>query len=101
MKIPNQVKILGHDIVIRYEDTIKLDKREESGIASFTDGTILLARQCHDLPISEDVKAETFIHEVLHFVNEAMTMGLTEKQVHRVARGIYAFIKDNNFLSEE
>lgn len=40
-------------------------------------------------------EADTLLHELLHAIDDAMQLGLKERQVHCVATGIIALFKDN------
>lgn len=40
-------------------------------------------------------KEEVALHEVLHAVDDAMSIGLKEKEVHQISVGIFSVLKDN------
>lgn len=44
---------------------------------------------------SEDQQKCTFIHECIHGIDDVMEINLDEAQVRKLAKGIYALIKDN------
>jgi hypothetical protein len=44
---------------------------------------------------SVDQQKCTFIHECLHGIDDIMETNLEEEQVRKLAKGIYALIKDN------
>lgn len=42
-----------------------------------------------------ETEQETLLHEVIHAVEESLALGLTESQVHALACGLYAVLRDN------
>lgn len=42
-----------------------------------------------------DTERETLLHEVIHAVDESLSLQLTEHQVHALACGLYAVLRDN------
>lgn len=42
-----------------------------------------------------DTERETLLHEVIHAVDESLALQLTEHQVHALACGLYAVLRDN------
>jgi hypothetical protein len=40
-------------------------------------------------------EADTVLHELIHAIDDAMQLGMTERQVHCTATGIIALLKDN------
>ena len=49
----------------------------------------------YDPRMGEDAIKETFLHEVIHVLDYDHQNHLKESQVHRLAAGIYGFLKDN------
>ncbi len=44
---------------------------------------------------ANDYNQDTGLHEVIHAVDEILSIGLKEKQVHQLAAGLIAVIKNN------
>lgn len=42
-----------------------------------------------------DTERETLLHEVIHAVDESLALHMTEAQVHGLACGLYAVLRDN------
>lgn len=42
-----------------------------------------------------ETEQETFLHEVIHAVEEQLSLGMTENQVYALACGLYAVYKNN------
>lgn len=42
-----------------------------------------------------DTERETLLHEGIHAVDESLALQLTEHQVHALACGLYAVLRDN------
>ncbi|MDD2296748.1 MAG: hypothetical protein PHX79_02925 [Sphaerochaetaceae bacterium] len=95
MKIPNFIEIIGHTVHVVVMDTIIEDNKELVGLAIFDADKILIGRTVNGIPVSTDIQGETFLHETVHHINEAFNLGLTERQVRGVSRGLYAVQKNN------
>lgn len=91
MEIPNKVRIgyktykvnmIGGDLV----DGNKVCY----GTIKFDDGDINISKL-----YSKDQQQCTFIHECLHGIDDIVEAELSEDQIRKLGKGIYAFIKDN------
>lgn len=51
--------------------------------------------------MTEESTQATILHEVLHAIDFAMSIELSEKQVGALANGLFAFFKDNNIGLEQ
>ena len=47
-----------------------------------------------------DEQKDTILHEMIHVLDHGMQLGLKEEQVHAIATGVYALIKDNKEFFE-
>ena len=45
--------------------------------------------------LAPDELKDTLLHEMVHIIDHGMQLGFKEEQVHAVATGLYAIIKDN------
>lgn len=90
MKIPNKIKILGHDT------TIKLINQEDfSNSDQFGD----FHEKYHQIRISREISTgrqiETLIHEVVEYINAALELELKHNQVQALSATLYQVISDN------
>ena len=95
MKI-KKVKILATEYDLVEEEQI--DKYQRLlGQINFTEQKIRI-----DKGISEDLKRETLIHEILHGVLEKLgydTLNDDEQKVHSIASTMYCVLKENKLIS--
>jgi uncharacterized beta-barrel protein YwiB (DUF1934 family) len=84
MKIPNKLKILGHEVTVIESDSL-------DGSGEFDKEKMMITIYSKS---AQSWKEETLIHEILHVINSE----LTEKDVDFLAQTLYAVIKDNNLL---
>jgi hypothetical protein len=95
MKIPNSINIMGHNVKVKQKKYIDSKTKSQIGRAIYTENLILLSRHCHDCNVDSQYMACTLIHEILHHLDDRLTLGLKEVQVDRLAVGIYQVLKDN------
>ena len=92
----NKIKIMATDYFI--EEVEQIDKYQRLlGQIEYTEQKIKI-----DKNISEDMKKETLIHEILHGILEKL--GYTEfnedeQKVHSIASTMYLVLKENNIIS--
>lgn len=87
---PALLRIVGLDTLLLVrgeEDTYLSDKM---GYCDFRQSRIVLSQG--NSPTS---MRETAVHEVLHAVDHAVQSGLSEQDVHRLGRALYAVLRDN------
>lgn len=97
MKLPEAVRIGPYSYAVSVEEKVLGDRNEELY------GHILYGPQKIVIQsgLSEERTLAVFVHEVLHGVSEYMGVGLSEKQVGRLAVGLVTLLRDNNLLREE
>ena len=104
MKIPRKVKILNrHYSVVRNNNLSDSYAGERCwGVIDF-DKAIIVMRKRDTEEFQEFKEAETFMHEILHGLDEAFEIGLSEKKISTLAVGIVTAIRDNklDFLDYE
>lgn len=101
MFIPNKVKIGGHEIEVNavkdletdIEVNGKTEYRELHGSANFVEQYINI-----NTNLSQTQAECTFIHELLHIIDDYMRIGLEEEQIDAMANGLYAVLKENTNL---
>lgn len=93
MNIPESVRINGVDYEIIQESPILMDGVECYGKINFAECTI----QLKDKGISEQHKAVTLWHEILHGIIDGSGLELDNKEeiVERLSRGVYQVLQDN------
>jgi hypothetical protein len=94
MKIPNKLKIGGHQLEVKIEN---LNSKEPKCATTFVAGNkIILNSQ-----ICPSQREESFLHEIIHHIlfhagyNELV---FEEKLVQSLASGLYQVLKDNDLL---
>ncbi|AGK97400.1 hypothetical protein [Clostridium pasteurianum] len=92
MNIPESVKI-GYKIfdVNKIETNVISDNKVCYGEIQYDNGIINISKK-----YSEDQQKCTFLHEVIHGIDDIFEIGLEEDQVRKIAKGIYLLIKDNS-----
>jgi hypothetical protein len=89
MRIPSKVNILGQDFKV-----VPLKKKKDTdhiGICYAWRNRIEL-----DGDLVPDTAGETFLHEVIHAIEQKLVLKLTEAQVNNLALALYQFLKQNN-----
>ena len=89
MKIPESVKIGGHNIPIRIENTVTLD---DPGAYNTYHGIIRIRKE---VDIREDIIAETFMHEIIETIKSLNNLGLNHTDLTVISEGLFQVIRDN------
>lgn len=87
MIFPNIIKIGGLEIKVSQVESYEIDG--DCGESRFDVNTIKINKD-----LDQQSKELSFIHEILHHIDPA----LTESQVELYSRSIYQIIKDNKFI---
>ena len=82
------IKVAGTPYVIKY--TPDIDKDGLLGLANFNTREIFINNL-----YPKEQQEETLLHEIIHVVNYAYNVGLDEDAVDKLARGMYATIREN------
>lgn len=61
------------------------------------DGKIAHVSICQDMP--PDTQEETFLHEVIHHIDEQLAIKLSEEQTTALSTGLYCFLKENKLIN--
>jgi hypothetical protein len=83
----NSLNILGKTFKLEW-----LDELPDALGETYTSKQLI--RMQKGLPA--DTERETLLHEVIHAVEESLALGLTEAQVHALACGLFAVLRDNH-----
>jgi hypothetical protein len=91
MIIPPVVKILGQDFTIEF-----LEEKKHRGFIGrcFPHANRIQLEE----GLCPDKMGETFLHEVLHAIDENLELGIKHKSVNRLGLALYQFLKENNYL---
>lgn len=90
--IPEEVMVLGKRFKV-----IFVEKHDTDTLDEEADGTHDRGNQVIKVRIGRhpDYIKDTVIHEFIHAIDESMGLGMTEKQVSRLATGLLALLNDN------
>ena len=95
MNIPKQIKVGGHTYnisLVKGEDYSK--GRDNWGRTYHSEKKILI-----DKEIERTQMEQTFIHEMLHCVDQVYNANsLEEEEITRLAEGLYQVLKDNRLI---
>jgi len=95
--LPKTLRIQGHDIKIVLKRRMKFRDKYAVGLASYNDGRIYVAQYTKDsYKISLPVQKSIVLHEVIHYIDYFLNLGLRERQVELLASGLYQFLSDND-----
>jgi hypothetical protein len=86
MTPPEVIRVLGRDIPITFVDELPRAFGEYDYL------TQIVRIRTGQQPAFE---ADTLLHELIHAIDDVMFLGMKERQVHCVASGMIAVLKDN------
>lgn len=92
MPLPQSVKVGGITLPVVLVDDIPVDGGRASGQWHYDSGELRVNRALNP---TEGQQRETMLHEVLHVIDDALVLGLTEKQIHRLSAMLAAVLVDN------
>jgi len=100
MNIPDKVKIGGHTYKV-LKDYVFIDGNNLAGQADHNKLEMkLIGKLSTGEPIPVSRKIETFIHELLHCIdNTYNSASLTEEQTERMSEGIFQVLNDNFLIT--
>lgn len=94
MKIPKNLKILGHNVeIVRVKNLEMTNGTNAIGACYFTENRIWV-----DTCAPEQQQEATLIHEIIEFIDRAMEIKLEHKQISCLESGLYQVLKDNHLL---
>lgn len=94
MRIPSKVKVLGQDFDVVF---LPKEKMKDALGMSCPDTNTIKLRKC----LKGDKLGEVFIHEVMHSIEQTLNMDLGEDTINNLSVGVYAFLKENGYLTKE
>lgn len=86
-KIPNSLKILGHDFKV-----IMLDDNETSNYGSMNPNTNTIRVNKNK---TQSQIESTFLHEIIEAINQSLEINLEHRQITALEAGLYQVLKDN------
>lgn len=92
MPLPQSVKVGSVVLPVVLVDEIPVDGGRASGQWHYESGELRVSRALNP---TEGQQRETMLHEVLHVIDDALVLGLTEKQIHRLSAMLAAVLVDN------
>lgn len=93
MKIPKQIKGYGYIYPVIQKKNLKDKEGNWYGLIHHGKGIIKLEKNLH-----HGARESYLLHEIIHFVNNEERTKLSEKQVEKLAKGLYQVLKDSNLL---
>ena len=85
---PRTVRVIGKTFAIEYVEAV--DDEGNSGEHRRDDQLIKIKLKQHP-----ETLRETLLHEVIHAIDEQLDLGMKEKQVHRIAIGLFQVLREN------
>jgi hypothetical protein len=95
MKIPKRVTVAGHEVAVWLEKDLSHGGVPVYGWSSSCTGEICLARRYRGVKLAEAHIVSTFLHELLHQIDDRYGIGLSEKKIAMLERGLFQVIRDN------
>ncbi len=97
MKIPKRIKVAGHVIRVKFVTRLKSNagKEEFYGKSSHNRNEVIIARKNFNDRLAEEHIASTFLHEVIHQVDNKYNVKLSEKQTTNLEIGLFQVLRDN------
>lgn len=86
--LPMKFRVLGRDILTHY---VTFDEMPKAWGEYDYDFHLIKIREGQPVAF----EADTVLHELIHAIDDAMQLGMNERQVHCTATGIVALLKDN------
>lgn len=96
MKRPARLRLLGKVFRLRYVTNAKDDDDNPcSGMVDIDKQRIII-----EDGQGFETERDTILHEALHAIESIMDLGLKERQVHALAGGVLAMLRDNPGFAE-
>jgi hypothetical protein len=92
MPLPNSIKVGALVYQVRVVDEIPVDGGNASGQWLYASGEIQVSRS-RNPTLAE--QREVVLHEALHVIDEALGIGLRERQITALGHALNALLADN------
>ena len=93
MRIPKEIKILGHTYAVLYRNREREDGNLNPGTCDSKFCKIWI-----DAGWKKSQQEATLIHEIIEALNYNLKLNLVEEQIRGLESGLYQTLKDNNLL---
>ncbi len=94
--IPKKLEICGHTIEVKTVKRFICTRQNTYGKGEMAQDKIYLAKKDRFKNVlSGDWRMNTFLHEIIHHIDDKQETHLKEKQVNKLADGLYQTLKDN------
>ena len=90
MNIPEKVKILYKEYTVEEQENLHDGGKELYGQIHYLSEKIMLNTNS-----SDKQKEATFLHEIIHGLDEMYCIGLKEKQGEKLGTALYILLQDN------
>lgn len=89
-KLPKKLRILGRDVSVSLVAKGPMLASSEYGEADLDSGEIRIGDW-----LCESHARSTLLHEIVHFIDDDLELGMTEEQVGGLAQGLFQVLRDN------
>jgi hypothetical protein len=94
--LPKKLNICGHDIEVRHIKRFVGTRRNTYGRSNHPKDRIIIAKSDKwKNKLSRDWQMGTFLHEILHQIDDKKDARLRENQINKMSDGLYQTLKDN------
>ena len=91
MKIPEKLKILGHEYVVSFDSKLFMRENVGGGKACGNDLSIVLAGG-----MPESREAEVFLHEIIELVKYTLQVEISHADLSALSEGLFVVFRDND-----
>jgi len=91
MKIPDKIKVLGHEVKILKTNAFQIGGK--AGSYSSWHDVISIADDCD---VTESNQAEAFQHEIIECINDKCDLNLEQRTIMTLSEVLLQIIRDND-----
>ena len=91
MKIPEKLKILGHEYRVSFDSKLFMRENVGGGKACGNDLSIVLAGG-----MPESREAEVLLHEIIEMVRYTLQIEMNHEDLSALSEGLFAVFRDND-----
>jgi len=91
VKIPEKLKILGHEYRVSFDSKLFMNENVGGGKACGNDLSIVLAGG-----MPESREAEVFLHEIIELVKYTLQVEISHADLSTLSEGLFAVFRDND-----
>ena len=90
MKIPEKLKIMGHEYVVSFDSKLFMNENVGGGKACGNGLYIVLGGG-----MPESREAEVFLHEIIEQVKYCLQVEISHEDLSALSEGLFAVLRDN------